>query len=119
MVKRKVLQTRRDTLLAIKNVKIYTISNGIIPGTVVIDEQGKIAAVGGDVEIPRGAEVIDGTGKVLMPGMIEPHGHAGGVYEESLGWEGSDGNEMTDPSRLIYGHLMPSTLTKRGGSVRH
>lgn len=82
-------------MLAIKNVKIYTISNGIIPGTVVIDEQGKIAAVG-DVEIPRGAEVIDGTGKVLMPGMIEPHGHAG-VYEESLGWEGSDGNEMTDP----------------------
>jgi len=81
MVKRKVLQTRRDTLLAIKNVKIYTISNGIIPGTVVIDEQGKIAAVG-DVEIPRGAEVIDGTGKVLMPGMIEPHGHAG-VYEKA------------------------------------
>ncbi len=82
-------------MLAIKNVKIYTISNGIVSGTVLIDKQGKIAAVG-DVEIPRGAEVTDGTGRVLMPGMIEPHGHAG-VYEESLGWEGSDGNEMTDP----------------------
>lgn len=82
-------------MLAIKNVKIYTITNGIITGNVVVDEQGKIVGVG-DVEIPRGAEVIDGTGKVVMPGMIEAHGHAG-VYEESLGWEGSDGNEMTDP----------------------
>ncbi len=86
---------RREILLAIKNVKIYTITNGIITGNVVVDEQGKIVGVG-DVEIPRGAEVIDGTGKVVMPGMIEAHGHAG-VYEESLGWEGSDGNEMTDP----------------------
>ncbi len=79
-------------MLAIKNVKIYTISNGIIPGTVVIDEQGKIAAVGGDVEIPRGAEVIDGTGKVLMPGMIEPHGHAGGYTKKA--WVGKVLTEM-------------------------
>jgi imidazolonepropionase-like amidohydrolase len=48
------------------------------------------------VEIPAGANVIDGSGKILMPGMIDAHGHAG-VYEEGLGFEGSDGNEMTDP----------------------
>jgi imidazolonepropionase-like amidohydrolase len=96
MVKKGIFRIlRRDIMLAIKNVKIYTITNGIITGNVVVDEQGKIVGVG-DVEIPRGAEVIDGTGKVVMPGMIEAHGHAG-VYEESLGWEGSDGNEMTDP----------------------
>jgi imidazolonepropionase-like amidohydrolase len=96
MVKKGIFRIlRRDNVLAIKNVKIYTITNGIITGNVVVDEQGKIVGVG-DVEIPRGAEVIDGTGKVVMPGMIEAHGHAG-VYEESLGWEGSDGNEMTDP----------------------
>ncbi|NMB02391.1 MAG: amidohydrolase, partial [Firmicutes bacterium] len=28
--------------------------------------------------------------------LIDAHGHAG-VYEEGVGWEGSDGNEMTDP----------------------
>lgn len=82
-------------MLAIKQVKIYTITAGIQSGTVLIDNEGKIAGVG-DVEIPREAQVIDGTGKVLMPGMIDPHGHAG-VYEESLGWEGSDGNEVTNP----------------------
>ena len=82
-------------MLAIKNAKVYTITNGIQDGTVLIDEQGKIVAIGA-VEIPEGTSVIDGTGKVLMPGLIDSHGHAG-VYEESLGWEGSDGNEMTDP----------------------
>ena len=61
----------------------------------MIDDEGKITALG-DVEIPQGAKVIDAAGKVVMPGMIDAHGHAG-VYEESLGWEGSDGNEMTDP----------------------
>lgn len=82
-------------MLAIKNAKLYTIVNGVQKGTVLIDDEGKISAIG-DVEIPAGAEVIDGEGKVLMPGMIDAHGHAG-VYEESLGWEGSDGNEAVDP----------------------
>lgn len=82
-------------MLAIKNAKLYTITNGIQDGTVLIDEQGQITAVG-KVEIPNDATVIDGTGKVLMPGLIDAHGHAG-VYEEGVGWEGSDGNEVTDP----------------------
>ncbi|NLJ74555.1 MAG: amidohydrolase [Firmicutes bacterium] len=82
-------------MLAIKNAKLYTIVNGVQKGTVLIDDDGKIAAIG-DVEIPEGTQIIDGEGKVLMPGMIDAHGHAG-VYEEALGWEGSDGNEAVDP----------------------
>lgn len=82
-------------MLAIKNAKLYTITNGIQTGNVLIDDEGKIIALG-DVAIPEDAEVIDGTDKVLMPGLIDAHGHAG-VYEEGIGWEGSDGNEMTDP----------------------
>ena len=50
----------------------------------------------GQVEIPAEAEVIDAAGRILTPGLIDPHGHAG-VYEEGLGWEGADGNEAVDP----------------------
>ncbi len=82
-------------LLVIKNATLYTIADGIKEGSLLIDEQGRITGLG-DVEIPAHATVIDGTGKVVMPGMIDAHGHAG-VYEEGLGFEGSDGNEMTDP----------------------
>ena len=61
----------------------------------LIDAEGTIAAVG-QVDIPPEAEVIDAAGKVLTPGLMDAHGHAG-AWEEGLGWEGSDGNEATDP----------------------
>lgn len=40
-----------------------------------------IEAVGkaGTVDIPGGAEVIDATGKTVIPGIIEGHGHVGGT----------------------------------------
>src|SRR5262245_55697373 len=36
---------------------------------------GKIAAVGANVQIPSGAEIIDGTGKFVSPGIIDAHSH--------------------------------------------
>jgi len=84
-------------LLAIKGGKIFTITNGTIEeGTVLIDE-GKIVDVGADVTVPEGAEVIDASGKIVMPGLVEAHCHIG-ISEETIGWAGSDGNERTDPA---------------------
>ena len=82
-------------MLVVQNAKLYTITDGIKEGSVLIDDQGRIKSIG-QIEIPEGATIIDGTGKVLMPGLIDAHGHAG-AWEEGVGWEGSDGNEMTDP----------------------
>lgn len=82
-------------MLAIKNVTMYTITDGVKTGNLIVDDTGRILDLG-DVPIPEGAEVIDGTGKILVPGLIDAHGHAG-VYEEAVGWEGSDGNEAVDP----------------------
>ncbi len=58
---------------------------------------GKIAAVGADVKPPPGATIIDAHGRVVTPGIIDPHSHLG-VYP-SPGVEAmSDGNEATDPN---------------------
>ena len=84
-------------MLAIKGGKIYTITNGVLEkGTVLIDK-GKILAVGETVEIPEGSEVLDAEGKIIMPGLVEAHCHIG-IWEEKIGWAGSDGNEATDPA---------------------
>ncbi len=62
--------------LAISGAKIITISGETIEvGTIVIRE-GKIEAIGKDVQIPSEAKVIDATGKVVMPGFIDAHSSA-------------------------------------------
>lgn len=83
-------------MLAIKNGKLYTITNGVIDNGTILLDGNKIIAVGKDVEIPAGAEVIDATGKVVTPGIIDAHAHVG-IWEEGLGWEGIDVNETTNP----------------------
>jgi imidazolonepropionase-like amidohydrolase len=42
------------------------------------------------------AKVIDAEEKFVTPGIVDPHCHIG-LYEEAIGFEGADGNEMTSP----------------------
>jgi imidazolonepropionase-like amidohydrolase len=84
-------------MIAIKGGKVITVTKGDVEnGTILIDGK-KIVDVGKDLEIPENADLIDATDKVIMPGLVEAHCHIG-IYEETIGWAGSDGNEMTDPA---------------------
>lgn len=83
-------------MIAIVNGMVITITQGTLdPGTVLV-EGGRIVAVGQNVTIPEDAEVYDASGKVVMPGLIDAHCHVG-LFPDGIGWEYSDGNEMTDP----------------------
>jgi len=42
----------------------------------VLVQNGRIAAIGPDIQTPDGAEVIDGAGRTLLPGLIDAHTHA-------------------------------------------
>ena len=92
-------QNRRralDVMLAITNGKVMTITNGTIDEGVVLIDGGKIKAVGRDVPIPEGAEVLDAKGKLITPGLIDSHSHLA-VFGEPSVWANADGNEVTDP----------------------
>ena len=106
-------------MLAITNVRIITVTQGIIEHGTVLIEGGKIKAVGQTVTVPEGAEVIDGSGKVLSPGLIDAHSHAG-LDEEGFGSEGWDYNEATDPAtpwlRAIDG-INPSEMGLRDAAA--
>jgi len=82
--------------VAIVGGRVVPVTGPDIDGGTVLVTAGKIAAVGRDVVIPDGARVIDATGRWVLPGFIEAHGHVG-VHEEAEGWAGSDTNELTEP----------------------
>jgi len=64
------------TVLTGARVMDGTASAPIEPATIVIVD-GRIAAVGPaeSVSIPPGAERVDLSGKTVMPGIVNPHGH--------------------------------------------
>ena len=62
--------------VAIRNATVITITRGDIPNATVLVRGGKITAVGTNVTIPAGVRTIDGTGKFVMPGIIDAHSHA-------------------------------------------
>jgi imidazolonepropionase-like amidohydrolase len=83
-------------MIAITNGKVMTITHGTLDKGTVLIEGGRIVALGENVEIPEDAQVYDAAGKVVMPGLIDAHCHVG-LFPDGIGWEYSDGNEMTDP----------------------
>ncbi|MCA0376821.1 MAG: amidohydrolase family protein [Gemmatimonadetes bacterium] len=64
--------------VVLRGATIHTVTKGTITnGTIVLD-RGKIAAIGGaDVAVPRGAKVVDVTGKHIYPGLIDAYSTVG------------------------------------------
>ena len=84
-------------MLLIKNGHIKPmVGNDIHGGCVLIDDDGKISAVGADIPVPEGCEVIDAKGRRVTPGCVDAHCHIG-LDKEAVGWEGKDYNEIVDP----------------------
>ena len=88
-------------MLLIKNARIITMAGEEYNKGYIAAEEGKIKALGdnedaGSIEAGGCTQVIDANGCYVLPGFIDPHCHVG-MWEDSVGFEGDDGNEMTDP----------------------
>ncbi|MGI6704597.1 MAG: amidohydrolase [Clostridia bacterium] len=86
-------------MILIKGGKIYTMDGEVLEGGFVLIKDGRIAEVGrGQPDGRNGGpeRVIDASGMYVMPGFVDAHCHIG-LFEDGIGFEGEDGNEMTDP----------------------
>ena len=98
-----------------------------LPDQTVVVDRGTITAVGprDATAVPAGAQVIDGRGKTLVPGLWDCHMHVGddftGVQELSLGVTsvrdpGNDDARTIDRRKritageLLFPHVYPSSL---------
>lgn len=68
-------QTKGDVF--IKGGRILTVTKGTIERGDILIQKGKITAIGSNIGIPAGVRVIDATGKVISPGIVDGHVHRG------------------------------------------
>ena len=123
-------------VVAFRNARIITMKGDqvIEKGTVVVDGN-RIVAVGpaASVPVPRGAHVIDCTGKTIMPGIIDVHGHLGNFrfgispqqqweYFANLAYGVTTAHDQSSNSEMIFsqaemiraGHMIGPRLFSTG-----
>lgn len=88
----------------------------------VLLRDGKVAAIGTDIDAPANAVRVDAEGKWITPGLIDIHSHLG-VYPSPGVSAHSDGNEATAPvtAEVWAEHSVwpqdPGFLTAMAGGV--
>ena len=104
---------------AIQGARIVTGSGQTIDNGTVVIRNGLITAVGGNVDVPAGAWLIDGSGKTVYPGLMDAFttlGHAsGGSGDDSGG--GFGGEQEIDEENHSWGpEDRPGTASWRSGA---
>lgn len=83
-------------------------SRRVIPSGAIAITSGKVVAVGPKEDIERdhtAPQVIDATGKVMLPGLIDVHAHAGHGLIKTMGME--QGNHWEELCGTVYTTASP------------
>ena len=104
----RALDNPRARPIVIRGATILTATGARIDrGTVILDGGTIRYAGNAPPAAPAGARVIDATGKIVTPGIIDAHSHIG-VYPAPSGKGNQDGNESVAPvtayARARYGY---------------
>ncbi|HZI12586.1 MAG TPA: amidohydrolase family protein [Myxococcus sp.] len=89
---------KQPRAVVVRHATVMPATGPAIEDGAVAFVDGKLVAVGRDAEVPtpEGAEVVDGTGLYVTPGIIDAHSHLG-VYARPDSFANEDGNEATAP----------------------
>jgi imidazolonepropionase-like amidohydrolase len=84
----------QDRPVVLQGGRLVTITQGVIENGTLIMAAGRITAIGSDLSIPNGADVIDVSGMTVVPGLIDGFTNLGVADVPSMG---KDDDESTDP----------------------
>jgi imidazolonepropionase-like amidohydrolase len=79
-------------VVALRGGTVLTVTKGTIPNGTVILRDGKIAAVGANITVPAGAEIVDTSGQFVSPGIIDAHSH---IANDAINEGGTTVSSMT------------------------
>ena len=93
----------QSTPIAFKGATIHTATGAVIRNGVLVVQNGRIFIVGdANTTVPVGAQVVDVTGKVILPGLVDTHSHLGGPA-------GGDNSAALSPDTRALDAVNPSS----------
>jgi len=69
-------QAKKPNDVLIRNATVLTAARGTLASTDILIQNGKISRIGKNLNASANAQVIDGTGKFVTPGIIDCHSHS-------------------------------------------
>ena len=93
----------QETPVYFKGADIYPITGASLKNGVFAIQNGKILLVGKEgTVIPEKVQVVDVTGKIIMPGLIDTHSHLGGP-------DGGDNSNPINPETRAMDAVNPTS----------
>ncbi len=117
-------QPEQPAAVVVRNATVWTQGpQGRLDNADLVVQAGKVVQVGTGLTAPRGAVVIDGTGKHVTPGLIDPHIHSGVSSVNESGFaivpEVQMGDVVTHNNIWMYRQLaggLTSAMIKHGSA---
>jgi len=106
-----------EEIIAIKADRIDTVTSGVIENGVIVIADGKIKAIGNDIEIPEAAEIIEVPDKTIFPGLVNPSSRIGLSQPATGGPESNPHYRVVDelyPHQDEYKRILGAGFTTIG-----
>ena len=104
--------------VVLRGATIHTVTQGVIENGTIVMDNGRITAVGGaDVAAPRGAKVVNVTGKHIYPGLIDAYSTVG-ISEIGAVDVSNDINEIGDFNPNVRAEVAVNAESRHIGTTR-
>ncbi len=103
--------------VVLRGATIHTMANGVIENGIIVLDAGKIVAIGQNVEIPRGARIVELAGKHIYPGLIDAYSTVG-ITEIGSVEVSNDINELGDFNPNVRAEVAVNAESRHIGTTR-
>jgi imidazolonepropionase-like amidohydrolase len=105
--------------VVLRGATIHTVTKGVITNGTLVMDRGKIIAIGGpEVAVPRGAKVVDYTGKHIYPGLIDAYSTVG-ISEIGAVDVSNDVTELGDFNPNVRAEVAVNAESRHIGTTRN